>query len=76
MPTTDTLYSDVSDSFTAVAAKVAAARSQLSVYPSTYPMSGVDTLESRPAWYQSPYTSAGVLDETLDVQAAGDIASS
>ena len=74
LPTDDSLYDGVDESFTYVAEKVAAARSQLSVSPSTYPLSGPTTLKSRPEWFHSPYTSSGVLDDSLDVQAAGDIA--
>ncbi len=72
MPVTDTLYTDVSGSFTAVAAKVAAARAQTSVYPVTYPLSGVSTLKSTPEWFTSPYNSTSNLDVSLDVQDAGD----
>lgn len=62
----------VSDSFTAVAAKVAAARAQLSVAPVTYPLSGANTLKSRPEWYQPPYEGTSSL--TAGVQATGDVA--
>ena len=62
----------VGTSFTNVAAKVAAARAQLSVAPVTYPLSGVSTLKSRPEWYTSPYTGAK-LDTGLGVQATGDV---
>jgi hypothetical protein len=65
----------VDDSFTFVAAQVAAARAQLSVAPNTYPLTGPDTLKSRPEWFHSPYTSAGKLDATLGIQVAGDVAS-
>lgn len=65
----------VDDSFTFVAAQVAAARAQLGVSPETYPLSGPDTLKSRPEWFHSPYTSAGKIDAGLTVQVAGDIAS-
>lgn len=65
----------VDDSFTFVAAQVAAARAQLGVSPETYPLSGPDTLKSRPEWFHSPYTSTGKLDTNLAVQVAGDIAS-
>ena len=74
MPVTATLYGDVTNSFNSVAAKVAAARAQLSVAPSTYPLSGPDTLLSTPGWFQSPYTDTTNLDATLPVQAAGDVA--
>ena len=74
MPSDDSLYEVVDESFTFVAGKVAAARAQTSVYPSTYPLSGVETLKSRPEWFHTPYTSSGHLDSSLDVQAAGDVA--
>ena len=64
----------VDDSFTFVAAQVAEARAQLSVYRNTYPLSGPDTLKSRPHWFHSPYTSDGDLDTNLTVQNAGDVA--
>ena len=64
----------VNDSFTFVAAQVAAARAQLGVSPVTYPLSGPDTLKSRPEWFHQPYTSAGKLDTNLGVQDAGDVA--
>ena len=64
----------VDDSFTFVAAQVAEARAQLSVYPNTYPLSGPDTLKSRPHWFHQPYTSNGDLDDELTVQNAGDVA--
>jgi hypothetical protein len=64
----------VDDSFDYVAAKVAAARAQTSVAPSTYPLSGPDTLISRPEWFTSPYTDTTALDATLPVQETGDVA--
>jgi hypothetical protein len=71
----------VGDSFTYVAAQVAAARAQTSVYPETYPLSGPDVGISRPEWFtpaagvgQQPYTRTGKLDTGLGVQLAGDIA--
>ena len=57
-----------------MAAKVAAARAQLSVAPSTYPLSGVDTLKSRPEWFHSPYDSTTALDASLPIQETGDVA--
>ena len=47
----------VGDSFTYVAAQVAAARAQTSVYPETYPLSGPQTAESRPGWFHPDYTT-------------------
>jgi hypothetical protein len=76
LPATPTNLKVVDDSFKFVAAKVAAARAQLSVAPVTYPLSGPDTLKSRPEWFHSPYTSAGKLDAALTVQDAGDVATS
>ena len=64
----------VSDSFASVAAKVAAARAQLSVAPSTYPLSGATVLKSRPEWFHPPYESTSKLDAGLTVQATGDVA--
>ena len=64
----------VDDSFTNVAALVAAARDQLSVAPSNYPLSGPETLLSRPEWFHQPYDSTTALDEDLDVQESGDVA--
>lgn len=61
-------------SFEYVAAKVAAARAQLSVWPSTYPLSGPDTLLSRPEWYHAPYTDTTAIDTGLSVQETGDMA--
>lgn len=76
LPATGTTYSLVNDSFNNVAAKVAAARAQQGVHPVTYPLSGATTKKSRPEWFHSPYTSTTALDNTLDVQEAGDIARS
>lgn len=67
-------YTAVSDSFSYVASKVAAARAQTSVYPSTYPLSGADTLLSRPEWFHQPYEGTTALDAGLSVQEAGDVA--
>lgn len=64
----------VDDSFTNVAAMVAASRAQTSVYPETYPLSGADTLKSRPEWFHAPYQDTTALDATLGVQATGDVA--
>lgn len=72
--TTGTAYALTESSFEAVAAKVAAARAQLSVAPSTYPLTGPDTLLSRPEWFHQPYTSNGKLDTSLPIQETGDVA--
>jgi hypothetical protein len=73
----------VDDSFTFVADKVAAARAQLSVSPETYPLSGPETLRSRPEWFhQDPagdgsieaYSGSSALDTGLGVQDASDVA--
>jgi hypothetical protein len=66
----------VNTSFTNVAALVAAARAQTSVYPETYPLSGPETLTARPEWFTSPYTSTTALDAGLTVQEAGDVSRS
>ena len=63
----------VSDSFTAVAAKVAAARAQLSVAPVTYPLSGPVTLKSHPGWFHPPYENSTFLDAGLTIQETGDV---
>jgi hypothetical protein len=74
MPPTVSNMQLVSDSFATVAAKVAAARAQKSVYPVTYPLSGPDVFKTRPNWFSQPYTSTARLDTTLPVQATGDVA--
>lgn len=74
LPSSVTNLTVVSTSFTNVAAKVAAARAQTSVYPVTYPMSGADTKTSRPEWFTAPYESSSALDTGLSVQASGDVA--
>ena len=76
LPNTTTNLKVVDDSFISVAAKVAAARAQKSVAPSTYPISGAETLKSRPGWFHPPYnataaaniqTGAGINESTGDV---------
>jgi hypothetical protein len=47
----------VDDSFNFVADQVAAARAQLSAGPLTYPLSGPDTLVSRPEWFTPDKTT-------------------
>ena len=74
MPDTATSFTAVTNSFNSVAAKVAAARAQQSVYPVTYPLSGATTLKSTPEWFHSPYNATNNLDAGLSVQATGDIA--
>lgn len=74
LPATLSNLTVVDDSFTNVAAMVAAARSQVSVSPETYPLSGVNTLKSTPEWFHSPYTGTTNLDATLPVQKTGDVA--
>jgi hypothetical protein len=64
----------VNNSFATVAAKVAAARAQLSVAPVTYPLSGPNTLKSTPEWFNSPYVDTNNLDTGLPIQATGDVA--
>ena len=74
MPDAATSFTAVTNSFNSVAAKVAAARAQQSVYPVTYPLSGATTLKSTPEWFHSPYNATTNLDAGLTVQATGDIA--
>ena len=74
LPVTTTNLQVVADSFTSVAAKVAAARAQLSVAPVTYPLSGANVLKSRPEWFTPPYTGTTKLDAGLAEQATGDVA--
>jgi hypothetical protein len=79
LPATTTNLQIVDDSFNFVASKVAAARAQLSVYPETYPLSGPDTLKSRPEWFHqdaptAPYSGTTALDPDATIQATGDVA--
>ena len=78
MPAAPVKLTVVADSFTFVATQVAAARAQLSVEPNNYPLSGPDTLISRPEWFTpaagGAYTRTGKLDTGLGVQKAGDVA--
>jgi hypothetical protein len=69
-----TPWASAETSFEFVAAKVAAARSQLSVSPVTYPLTGPDTLLSRPEWFHQPYQGTTALDVALTVQETGDVA--
>jgi hypothetical protein len=64
----------VDDSFTFVAAQVAAARAQTGVAPVTYPLSGPDVNPSRPEWFQPPYNTTSAIDSGLTVQETGDVA--
>lgn len=74
LPASVTNLQVVDDSFTFVASKVAAARAQASVAPETYPLSGPDTLKSRPEWFHQPYNATTALDGGLAVQETGDVA--
>lgn len=74
MPAVHTNLQIVDDSFTNVAAMVAAARAQAGVSPETYPLSGADVLKSTPEWFNSPYNTTANLDAALAVQEAGDVA--
>ena len=74
LPATVSNLQVVTDSFASVAAKVAAARAQLSVYPVTYPLSGSQTLKSRPEWFTAPYIGTTKLDAGLSEQQTGDVA--
>lgn len=74
LPSTTDNLDVVGDSFSNVAAMVAAARAQTSVAPETYPLSGANTAKSRPEWFHAPYTDttalktgAGIMAETGDV---------
>lgn len=66
----------VGTSFTNVAARVAAARSQATVWPSVYPLSGPDTSISRPEWFSGTYENSTQLNTGLPIQEAGDVAHS
>lgn len=72
IPSTPGIYSKTVDSFNFVAAQVAAARAQLSVAPNTYPITGYETLLSRPEWFHGDYTGTTNLDATLPLQETGD----
>ena len=74
LPDSVTNLKVVGDSFTYVAAQVAAARAQKGVSPETYPLSGPDPLKSTPEWFHQPYNATNNLDTGLPVQSAGDVA--
>ncbi|QDP44848.1 hypothetical protein SEA_ARAXXI_29 [Microbacterium phage Araxxi] len=76
MPNSPTNLAVVNTSFTNVAAQVAAARAQKSVSPNTYPISGADTVLSRPEWYHQVmgYENTTALNTGLPVQETGDVA--
>lgn len=57
MPVNNDIYDVVDTSFTNVANMVQTARAQNGVGPSTYPLSGPNTAESKPGWFHAPYTS-------------------
>lgn len=67
-----TFLDPVDKSFTFVAAQVAAARAQLSVEPNTYPLTGYETLLSRPEWFHGDYTKTDNLDSNKSVE-TGDM---
>lgn len=69
-----TPWAQAEGSFEWVANAVATARAQLSVAPSTYPITGEQTLLSRPEWYNSPYLGTTKLDAGLPIQETGDVA--
>lgn len=73
---TGSMYTETGKSFNDVAALVAAARAQESVAPVTYPLSGADTLLSRPEWFHQvrDYSDTEALDAGLSVQETGDVA--
>lgn len=77
LPSTLDNLAIVDESFNNVASMVAAARAQTSVAPSTYPLSGADTLKSRPGWFHPPYSSTdpeNLMTGTGVVQETGDVA--
>jgi hypothetical protein len=74
LPSVPGIWQGTLDSFNFVAAQVAAARAQLSVAPNTYPLTGPETLLSRPEWFHGDYTSTTNLDTDLDIQETGDMA--
>ncbi|AYD86172.1 hypothetical protein SEA_BURRO_29 [Microbacterium phage Burro] len=76
MPTSPVNLAIVNTSFTNVAAKVAAARAQKGVSPETYPISGADTVLSRPEWYHQVmgYENTTALNTGLPIQETGDVA--
>lgn len=67
-------YMDIVDSsFNFVASQVAAARAQMGVAPSTYPLSGYETKLSRPLWFHDDFQGADI-DSSLPMKETGDIA--
>ncbi len=74
LPSSPGIYAKTLASFNFVAAQVAAARAQLSVAPNTYPLTGHETLLSRPEWFHGDYTSTTNLDAGLTVQETGNVA--
>lgn len=72
LPQTLGVLKPVDDSFNFVANAVAAARAQLSVAPETYPLTGYETLLSRPEWYHGDLTGTSNIDNTLPVTEASD----
>ena len=76
MPTSPTNLAVVNTSFSNVAARVAAGRAQKGVSPETYPISGADTVLSRPEWYHQVmgYENTTALNAGLPIQETGDTA--
>src|SRR6478609_7885825 len=75
LPTTIDNLQVVNTSFTNVAAKVAAARAQTNIVQgSTYPLSGPDTVLSKPEWYnqERQYSDTKNLNAGLAIQETGD----
>ena len=74
--TTDANYTPTNDSFTRVAAALAAARQRTGTaitndpYP-TYPASGPNVKKSHPYWFTTPFQDADI-DTSLTVKEAGD----
>ncbi len=74
LPASPGIFSKTVDSFNFVASQVAAARAQLSVAPNTYPLTGYETLLSRPEWYHGDLSSTTNLDSSATVKETGDSA--
>jgi hypothetical protein len=75
LPGSTTNLTIVNTSFTNVAAKVAAARAQTGIVQGqTYPLSGPDTVLSKPEWFHGDYESTTNLNTGLTIQETGDIA--
>lgn len=65
-------FTPVTNNFADVMAKVNAGRAQTGTPTTTYPITGADTLKSRPGWFHPPYNT-GVFDASKTKE-AGDTA--